>query len=313
MNESQFYIDVVKGLSASPKYLMSKYFYDAKGDELFERIMNAPEYYLTNCDLEIFQQKSDEISQTFKDELALDILELGAGNAVKSTYLLESFVRKQIPFTYYPIDISENVIENLETEMPQRIPGISMKGLAGEYFEACEKIYKTSNTRKLLLFLGSSIGNFEVEDAKEFLSHIYKLMNSGDRILIGFDLKKDPNQILAAYNDAGKVTRDFNLNLLSRINEELDANFDVDSFIHFPTYNPLTGACRSYLLSTKNSEVLIPGAAKIVFEAYEAIDMELSQKFSEAQILALASEIGFSHEKTIQDSQKWYCNVIWKK
>lgn len=313
MIKSQFYIDVVKGLTSSPKYLMSKYFYDAKGDELFEKIMNAPEYYLTNCDLEIFKQKSDEISQTFDNGNSLDILELGAGNAVKSTYLLKSFARKEIPFTYYPIDISENVIESLEAEMPQRIPGIAIHGEAGEYFEACEKIYEISKNKKLLLFLGSSIGNFEIEDAKEFLKHIYRLMNSGDRILIGFDLMKDPTQILAAYNDADNVTRDFNLNLLSRINEELGANFDVESFVHFPSYNPLTGACRSYLLSTKDAEVVIPGADKITFEAYEAIDMELSQKFSISQITSLAAEIGFSHEKTILDSKRWYCNVIWTK
>lgn len=313
MSKSQFFNDIVAGLTATPKYLPSKYFYDAKGDALFEQIMDLPEYYLTAADLEIFETQSDLIVNLLCDNSALDIVELGSGNAAKSTYLLKSFTTANVDFTYYPIDISKHIITTLEAEMPQRIPNISMRGKAGEYLQMMREIYGTSSNKKVLLFLGSSIGNFEISDAKIFLNAVCNLMNVGDRILIGFDLKKDPKQILAAYNDKSGVTRDFNINLLDRINKELGADLDLSAFSHFPSYNPLTGACRSYLVSTKEQHIAIPGAPQIFLEPHEAIDMELSQKFSVSEIENLADEVGFKFLQNIFDSNRWYCNSIWER
>ena len=312
--DTTFYNDVLKGLRASPKYLPSKYFYDAQGDALFQKIMAAPEYYVTNADLEIFSQQSAELAKVLVNgDQNFDILELGAGDAVKSTYLLKSLADAGKEFTYWPIDISSNIIEYLNAEMPIRIPGLQLNGLTGEYLDMLEQSYRLSASKKLLLFLGSSIGNFELADARKFLKEIYAIMRPRDLILIGFDLKKDPHQILAAYNDAAGLTKAFNLNLLLRINNELGANIDVDAFEHFPAYNPVTGACRSYLVSNKKLIVSIPGAPDIEIQKHEPIDMELSQKFSIDEIDAMASELGFNKRPYFFDQKGWYCNAIWEK
>jgi len=312
--DTTFYNDVLKGLSASPKYLPSKYFYDAKGDALFQEIMAAPEYYVTNSDLEIFSQQSAELAKILVNgDQNFDVLELGAGDAMKSTYLLKSLTAAGKRYTYRPIDISSGIIDFLKSEMPKRVPNIEVAGLAGEYLPMLEQAYSESSHKKLLLFLGSSIGNFELADAKAFLGEIYKIMRPSDQILVGFDLKKDPNQILAAYNDAAGLTRDFNLNLLTRINNELAADIDVSAFEHFPTYNPVSGSCRSYLISKKKQVISIPGAPNIEFRKHEPIDMELSQKFSIEDIDEMASELGFNPRPYFFDKKGWYCNAIWEK
>ena len=312
--DTTFYNDVLKGLNASPKYLLSKYFYDAKGDALFQEIMAAPEYYVTNSDLEIFSKQSEALAKILVNgDQNFDVLELGAGDASKSTHLLKSLTDAGKKYTYRPIDISSGIIDFLHSEMPNRVPGISVHGLAGEYLPMLQQAYADSSNKKLLLFLGSSIGNFELSEGKDFLGEIYKIMRHGDQILVGFDLKKDPNQILAAYNDAAGFTKEFNLNLLSRINNELGANFDVKAFTHYPTYNPVTGSCRSYLISEKAQTVSIQGAAYIEFKKHEPIDMELSQKFSIEDIDAMASELGFNPRPYFFDEKGWYCNAIWEK
>jgi dimethylhistidine N-methyltransferase len=314
ITHTTFYNDVLKGLQASPKYLPSKYFYDAAGNTLFQKIMDAPEYYVTDADLEIFSQQSAQLAKTLVNgDENFEILELGAGDALKSTYLLQSLTNAEKKYTYRPIDISLSIIDFLHSEMPQRVSGIAINGLAGEYLPMLEEAYRQSPNKKLLLFLGSSIGNFELDDARKFLLAVHKVMQPGELILIGFDLKKDPHQILAAYNDAAGLTKAFNLNLLSRINKELGAELDLDAFEHFPTYNPVTGSCRSYLVSKKQQLISIPGAPDILLEKHEPIDMELSQKFSVGEIDAMAAELGFNPRPYFFDEKGCYCNAIWEK
>lgn len=314
MHQNTFKTDIYKGLKSKPKSLPSKYFYDAKGDVLFQKIMACDDYYLTNADNEIFSEQTEALAQTLaSSEEAFDVLELGAGDATKSTYLLKEWQQSGVDFTYYPIDISSSMISYLETEMPVRIPNLKVKGLTGEYLEQVRKAYEDSNRRKIILFLGSSIGNFELHEAHNFLRNLHHEMQSGDILLVGFDLKKDPHQILRAYNDSEGITRDFNLNLLHRINAELGANFDVSAFEHFPIYNPLTGACKSFLISQKAQRVGFGDGTTIDFQAYEAIDMELSQKFSIDDIDTIAMRIGFKKQTYFFDSNKYYCNAIWKK
>ncbi len=304
--------EVIRGLSAKQKSLPSKYFYDAKGDKIFQQIMDCEEYYLTDCDMEIFENQSKDIADSVRDYSDFEVVELGAGDAVKSTHLLREFANNNVDFKYIPIDISENIIELLSNEMSKRIPGIKVKGLAGEYLEMLDKAYQQSEKPKLLMFLGSSIGNFELDEGAAFLKKLYDKMKSGDRLLIGFDLKKDPNIILAAYNDSKGFTKAFNENLLHRINSELNADFDTNNFQHFPIYNPMTGACRSFLISQKKQAVKVSDVI-IEFEAFEAIDMELSQKFTKKQISELASNIGFKTENMFCDTKNWYCNILWRK
>lgn len=314
MNQNNFKKDVYNGLKSKPKSLSSKYFYDEKGDALFQKIMACDDYYLTNADNEVFSQQTTDLSNALNiNNEPFDVLELGAGDATKSTYLLKEWQNAGVDFTYYPIDISSSMIDYLNVEMPKRIPNLKVNGLAGEYLEQVREANRISKRRKVVLFLGSSIGNFELHEAHNFLRNLYEELNEEDIVLVGFDLKKNPHQILKAYNDSEGITRDFNLNLLTRINRELGADFEVSQFEHFPIYNPLTGACRSFLISQKQQAVTFPDGTVINFQPYEAIDMELSQKFSIEDIDTIAMRIGFQNLPYFFDAKGYYCNAIWKK
>lgn len=314
MTQNTFKKDIYQGLKSNPKALPSKYFYDEKGDVLFQRIMASADYYLTNADNEIFSEQTESLAKALQpDNAPFDVLELGAGDATKSTFLLREWQKSGLDFTYYPIDISSTMISYLETEIPKRIPNLKVHGLAGEYLEQVREAHRISKRKKVILFLGSSIGNFELHEAHDFLRKLYDEIEPADVVLVGFDLKKNPHQILKAYNDSEGITRDFNLNLLQRINSELGADFDVSKFEHFPIYNPLTGACRSFLISQVAQTVTFSDATEIHFDAFEAIDMELSQKFSIENIDRIATRIGFKKQPYFYDSNHYYCNAIWKK
>ena len=314
MTQNTFKNDIYEGLKSNPKSLSSKYFYDEKGDVLFQRIMASDDYYLTKADNEIFSEQTQDLSKALqKGNEPFDVLELGAGDATKSTYLLQEWQNSGADFTYYPIDISSSMISYLENDMPKRVPNLKVHGLAGEYLEQVREAHRLSRRKKVILFLGSSIGNFELHEAHNFLRKLYDEIETGDVVLVGFDLKKNPHQILKAYNDSEGITRDFNLNLLERINNELGANFDVSNFEHFPIYNPLTGACRSFLISQIAQTVQFSDGTEIHFNAFEAIDMELSQKFSIEDIDRIAMRIGFEKQPYFYDSNHYYCNAIWKK
>ncbi|WP_375181235.1 L-histidine N(alpha)-methyltransferase [Chryseobacterium sp.] len=308
----KFKNEILNGLSEEPKHLLSKYFYDKKGDELFQQIMNMPEYYLTDCELEIFTRKKNEIAKAIRafDE-PFDLVELGAGDATKSLYLLEYLVAQNADFTYMPIDISANIISILEENLTSKVPELQMTGLNGEYFEMLDKANEISSRRKVILFLGGNIGNMEIEEAYEFCNALKSKLNPNDILLIGFDLKKNPHTILAAYNDKEGITSSFNLNLLTRINEELEADINIDHFSHYQTYDPLSGACRSYLISLEDQKVHIDDQ-EISFKANEAVYMEISQKYSEKEIDIMARKTGFKPLKQISDNKGWFVDAIWK-
>jgi len=241
-----FYKDVVKGLQSTPKRLNSMYFYDANGDKLFQELMACEEYYPTNCELEIFTEQTAGLAEAIMaGGDAFDLIELGAGDAMKSTYLLKHLMEQKADFTYLPIDISDNVITYLNATLPATLPGIKITGLNGEYFDMLKKAASISNRRKVVLFLGSNIGNMPVSDAEEFCKELRKNLSAGDMVLMGIDLKKNPKTVLAAYNDKEGITKRFNLNLLERINRELNADFNLTQFDHYPIYDPETGACKS--------------------------------------------------------------------
>jgi len=308
---NQFFDDVMEGLTFSPKHLSSKYFYDANGDKLFQDLMNCDEYYPTKCELEIFSKKTAELCKTIiADGDAFDLIELGAGDATKSAYLLQYLLDKETNFTYLPIDISENVIAYLNITLPVTLPDLQITGLNGEYFEMLEKAASLSNKRKVVLFLGSNIGNLPVKEAERFCRKLREHLSPGDMLLIGFDLKKNPKTILAAYNDKGGITKRFNLNLLERINRELGGDFDVNQFEHYPTYDPETGACKSYLVSIVDQQVKI-GPQTVHFAKDEYIFMEISQKFTVEETDAMAINSGFKPVDRFFDDKKWFLDVIW--
>ncbi len=312
-DKEKFRKDVLSGLSSQPKFLRSKYFYNEAGDQLFRKIMDSPEYYLTRSEHEIFSRKTkDLIPASLISSHNFDVVELGPGDAVKSIHLLKYLAGMKIDFTYFPVDISKNVIQLLEIQIPQKIPGQKVQGLNGDYMTMLAALNQISQKRKLVLFLGSNIGNFAPEELVWFLNSLHKNLMPGDLLLIGFDLKKNPKQILAAYNDREGITKQFNLNLLNRINEELDADFKPGNFDHYPTYDPVSGTCISYLISLKDQSVCI-GEDIVQFFRYEPVHMELSQKYSIDQIDKLAAEHGWRSQAHFFDSRKWFVDVLWER
>ncbi|PQA97799.1 L-histidine N(alpha)-methyltransferase [Chryseobacterium shigense] len=308
----RFRLDVLEGLKSSPKRLSSKYFYDKNGDRLFQEIMAMPEYYLTKCELDIFQNKTAELARLIiPDNEPFDLIELGAGDAMKSTFLLQYLVEQGIDFTYMPIDISGNILSILNEKLSHEIPALPIVTLEGEYFQMLQKAAALSDRRKVILFLGSNIGNMDIGEADQFCSDLNQNLTSGDKVLIGFDLKKNPHTILNAYNDKAGITAAFNLNLLTRINTELDADFDTNQFQHYQTYDPVSGACKSYLVSLEDQKVTIDDH-RISFKENELIDMEISQKFSTEKIEELREKSGFLAAGEIKDSKRWLVDVVWK-
>ncbi len=307
-----FFEDVLTGLSLSMKHLSSKYFYDKEGDRLFEEIMKCPEYYLTNCELEILSKQSgfiiDSISSFHKD---FDIIELGAGNALKSRFFLKELLHRKISFTYFPIDISGNIIQLLEQELPQALPGISMHALCGEYLDMLQKASAFTKRNKLVLFLGSNIGNFSKSEAEQFFVEIREHLAPGDMLLTGFDLAKDPRTILAAYNDKAGITKQFNINLLHRINTELEADFKPSQFDHYPVYDPQTGACKSYLVSMQDQVVCIGEADFIFFKEGEPVLTEISQKYRIDEVEFLADQCRYKLLHHFFDSKNWFTDSLW--
>ncbi len=312
--DQAFARDVHEGLSSSNKFLSSRYFYNATGDKLFQDIMNMPEYYLTNCEFEIFnQQKADILKQVYYGQ-KFNLVELGAGDGYKTKILLEHFLRNEVEFEYFPIDISADVLKELKADLHKKWPDLSVQTLNYEYFTALDKLNNLNQAPKLILFLGGNIGNFLPDVAQSFYKKLWGTMRPGDFVLSGIDLKKDPQVILHAYNDPAGITRNFNLNLLSRINQELGGNFNLNNFMHYPIYNPETGEARSYLISTKAQEIYIASLNKSYsFNPWEAIHMEISKKYGLAEIAELAEKTGFTLEKNFSDSKAYFVDSLWKK
>lgn len=309
--ESQFCKDVISGLSDTPKKLHSKYFYDDKGDQLFQQIMAMPEYYLTRAELDIFSNQTASLAHAIQIEKGpFDLIELGAGDASKSKFLLRYLIEQRIDFTYRPIDISGHILKELEDNLTTAIPSLSIHSLEGEYFQMLEEATNNSQRRKVVLFLGGNIGNMEIDQAYTFCKDLRHRLNAGDIVLMGFDLKKNPHQILAAYNDQQGITAAFNLNLLTRINRELEGSLDISKFSHYQHYDPVTGACRSFLVSLENQKAIVCGNI-VCFAENELIHMEVSQKFSRDQIADLAMTSGFINQHYLNDTNNWFTDVIW--
>lgn len=311
---SQFAGDVVRGLTSTPKSLPSKYFYDANGDHLFQMIMTLPEYYLTRAEYEIFKFQCSKIIRTIASDEPLQLIELGAGDGLKTKLLLKELYKQNINFQYYPIDISANALDILSGSVEKDFKDISIHPIEGEYFKALASPQLHAKSKKLILFLGSTIGNFPTYEASNFIGCISESMTTGDNLLIGFDLKKHPETILNAYNDRQGITRDFNLNLLKRINRELGANFALDQFTHFPIYDPVQAAAKSFLVSMREQEVYIAAAKqRVFFKAYESIFMEISQKFDHDMIQQFASNNGLKINQTFTDSRSMFADVMFEK
>jgi dimethylhistidine N-methyltransferase len=311
---SGFAADVLTGLSAEPKFLSSKYFYDDEGSRLFQQIMELPEYYLTRAEFEIFQTQTKEIFAAFGEtNKSFDLIELGAGDGTKTAVLIDYFLQQTTDFTYTPIDISQEAIDSLTAKFKAEFPRLLMTPKTGDYFRILQTLKTATGKRKIILFLGSNVGNFNREQAVAFFRNLRGVMNDRDLLFVGFDLQKDPHVILNAYDDAQGVTAQFNLNLLARINRELSADFDLQKFSHYAVYRPTECAARSFLISLERQTVHIKTLDKSFdFKAWEPIFMEISQKYNLEMIEDLAQASGFQTAKNFFDSQNYFADSLWK-
>ncbi|WEK20934.1 MAG: L-histidine N(alpha)-methyltransferase [Candidatus Pedobacter colombiensis] len=308
--ESLFLTETLAGLQACPKFMHAKYFYDERGDYIFQQIMEMDEYYLTNAEMDIFSNQAVQIAELIKGNTPFDLIELGAGDATKSIHLLRALAKENLEFSYLPVDISAHVINDLEDHLPKELPELDIKGLNGDYLQMLQQGIALSNRRKVVLFMGANIGNMDKDEAEAFLGSLRNLLSEGDLLIIGFDLKKNPKQILAAYNDHKGITSAFNLNLLERINRELGGDFVVENFEHYVSYDPESGACKSYLISLKDQVVHI-GTATIPFAKDEYVYMEISQKYALEDIERLASRCGFKPLHNFFDTNRYFVDAVW--
>lgn len=310
--DTEFADSVRDGLGTMPKSLSSRYFYDAEGDRLFQAIMASPDYYLTDCEREILRDQGLNIARAAAQGGPFELVELGAGDGSKICHLLDALHALEIEFVFKPLDISANVLQLLEERLRPGRPWLVMEPIAGNYMHwLAEK--RRPGVRRIFAFMGSNLGNFTEEGAIAFLRAIRESMTQEDLLLIGLDLKKDPAVIRAAYDDEAGITARFNLNLLERINRELGGDFDIDAFSHRPDYDADSGAARSYLRSDRDQRVNIAALkTSFAFAEGELVHMEISQKYDQEQLNALARASGFEVWQTFTDRRGYFTDQLWR-
>lgn len=303
---------ILAGLNAQQKYVSSKYFYDDEGTRLFQRIMALPEYYLTRVEHEILCRHSTELAAEITSlQAAVDLIELGSGDGEKIVSLCQAIERGGAACTYYPIDLSALALKTLSSRFDDVLPALSVQPFCGDYFENWP--FAHTGRRRAVLLLGSTLGNLTRESSVKLLRHIREHVQLGDVLIVGLDLQKDPQTILAAYNDREGVTAAFNLNLLRRLNRELHMDFNLKQFCHYPTYNPLDGAARSFLVSRRAQRVRSLALGRIFeFREGEPVHTELSQKYTVEEIHRFATESGFTVRTHFFDPREWYAVTVWQ-
>lgn len=309
---NEFKSAVLTGLSCKNKHIASKFLYDTKGSQLFNRITRHPDYYLTQCELEILQNHKEKLS-SYLMNVEINVIEFGPGEGIKTHILMQQFLKDSLTFRYFPIDLSHNYLTNLSRTFQLHFPSLNFSSRHMDYLNGLKNITQESQSRNLILFLGSSIGNFNSRVACQFLKSTRALLNKDDYMLIGFDLKKDIAVLMRAYNDHSGITRDFNLNLLARINRELQSNFNINKFQHFETFNIYAGAMESYLVSLEDQTIHIDSLNRSFdFRAFEPLHTEYSYKYLISQIPLLAKKAGFEVVEHFFDSKQFFVDSLWR-
>ena len=300
--------DVLRGLSARLRCLPPKLFYDAAGSHLFDQITATPEYYPTRTERAILKNFAGEMVQQAGNNLTL--VELGAGSASKTQLLIEALLRRQLRADFYPVDVSSSALQGALATLNGHFPRLRVGPIVADYNHHLPDL-KLLPGRKLVLFLGSTIGNFEPEEAEMFLRRIRRSLEPGDALLIGFDLIKDADVLDAAYNDAQGVTAAFNKNVLARINRELGGSFDLDAFEHVAFWNRRKSRVEMHLESVYEQTAWVEDLGRgFHFEKGERIHTENSYKFNARSIRRLLRRSGFKLEKSWTDSMGWFCEAL---
>ncbi len=296
--------EVLRGLTSRPKQLPPKLFYDAAGSILFELITEQPEYYLTSTEQSIFERYAAEMVCAAGN--SANIIELGAGSAKKTMLILRAAANIHSPITFTPIDVSSFALELAHQRVRSELPEVVVAPLVLDYTRHAPSLAQTPGQR-LVLYIGSSIGNFEPMAASGVLRHLRSSLKPGDALLLGTDMRKPSNILLPAYDDQAGVTARFNLNILARLNRELEANFDLERFVHRAIWNKRDSRIEMHLESIGSQRVRIRSLdTTIDFAPGETIHTENSYKFSPAMIEALALNSGFALEQNWSDERGWF-------
>lgn len=306
---NRFIQSVRKGLSGRPRSLPSFLFYDERGSKLFEAICELPEYYPFRTERKILQTYANEIISEIPRTRT--VIELGSGNASKTRFILQALTQQHERIHYLPLDIDPSAIKSSAPSLLKLFPEITLTGLVGEYHDCFQAIDHWSHPPRLVLWLGSNIGNLEPDDAIQFLQHLRRVLGPEDTLLIGFDRDKDPSIILPAYNDAQGITEQFNKNILYRINQELGGNFVISQFKHLAVYNHKLHRIEMYLESIADQTVHIKDLdMTLEFLKGERIHTENSYKFTDEMINEIITRAGWSIHKQWTDPDNWFLDCL---
>jgi len=286
------------------------YFYDETGSQLFEQITHLPEYYLTRTEMHLLETIAKELSQELRN---CDIIEFGSGDCKKISILFDEIPDEyQENIRYLPMDISESAIQQSAAILTQRYPNLTIQGIVADFITQLSVLPK--QRKKILCFLGSTIGNFSIKDATNFLRKLRELMQPEDLLLIGFDLVKDKDIIENAYNDSENITSQFNKNILNVINDILETNFQQVDFNHQAFFNKQHSRIEMHLKATRNLVIPCPHhSSDITIQKNETIHTENSYKFTNEDITTIADEAHLSIQKRYTDKNKWFTVVLFKK
>ena len=309
--EKTFAEEISSSLIGNSKFISPKFFYDKKGSDLFEKICTLSEYYPTRTEIGILKNLSIELS-SYLDE-TFRLVELGSGASVKTRLILDIFASLQDMTEYFPIDISEILTESSE-QLLKDYAGLHITGIIDTYEGGLEFLKNYDDKKNLIIFLGSSFGNFSPNAGREFLKKINSTMKSGDLFLIGLDLIKNKQILESAYNDSLGVTAQFNLNVLSRINDELDADFNLDNFLHYSIYNKEDQRIEMYLKSLVRQSIIISKSnLLLILEKNELIHTEYSHKYGLDQTRELLESVGFKINHVWLDDKKYFSLTLVSK
>lgn len=300
--------DVIAGLGAAAKWLPCKYFYDARGSELFERICATPEYYPTRTERAILEAHAAEIAEATGP---VEVVELGSGAAVKTRLLLEAYSARAPKVHFAPIDVSGDMLEASARRLIARYDDLTIRGIAGTYEDALAALHPAPEGRRMFLFLGSTIGNFAEDDRTAFLGRIRDAMGAGDFFLLGFDRVKDARILNAAYNDAEGVTAAFNRNILAHLNARFHGDFRPGRFRHVAFWNEGKSRIEMHLESVgAQAARLADLGVEARFAAGERIHTEISRKFEPGALAAELERMGFAQRAAWSDAKGWFSLVL---
>jgi len=302
--------EILEGLNSQPRHISPKYFYNAGGSQLFESITELEEYYPARTEKSILSGIASRLELDFKD---LNIVELGSGDPSKIRLLLQ-----QIPpemrrtLHYYPVDISHSALEDSTNQLTEEFPEIAVTGIVADFMQQFDKLPKTPN--RLFCFLGSTIGNFNPEERSSFMNHLGQEMKTGDHLLLGLDMIKDPQVLHRAYNDGQELTAAFNKNILNVVNGIIDTSFDSTDFEHLAFYNENEQRIEMHLKATRDRMIRINGNQETLnIKKGETIHTENSYKFNRQAIEAIGRHAGLETDSVFTDEKEWFSLVLYSK